>query len=73
MLQSARGGSALTAGVSYRLPAGAAPVVSCGTPSLGALMRDIKLYWNDLDDDLRDLVRHVFNVRQVGDEVLVSM
>lgn len=57
-------------GVAARSPRFAA--WSNGTQALGDLMRDIKLYWNDLDEELRRRVRLAFDVTVVDGEVLVD-
>jgi CheY-like chemotaxis protein len=44
-----------------------------GTQGLGALARDIKLHWGDLDDELRRRIKSVFDIREVGGQLLVNL
>jgi hypothetical protein len=45
----------------------------CGTGAIGAMMRSIKLLWNQMDEPLKARVREYFDVREVEGEVLVNL
>jgi CheY-like chemotaxis protein len=47
--------------------------LSTGTQGIGALLRDIKKHWHDLDPEVQRRVREVFDVREVGKDVLVNL
>jgi hypothetical protein len=44
-----------------------------GTQELAALIRDIKVAWDDLDDELQRRIQTAFDVRKVGGTVLVNL
>jgi CheY-like chemotaxis protein len=44
-----------------------------GTQGLGALARDIKLHWADLDDELRRRIKSVFDIREASGQLLVNL
>ncbi|MGE3818415.1 MAG: response regulator [Isosphaeraceae bacterium] len=46
---------------------------STGTQALGDLARDVKLHWNDLDDELQRRIRSAFEITEVDGEVLVNL
>jgi hypothetical protein len=44
-----------------------------GTQELAALIRDIKVAWDDLDDELKRRIQTAFDVRKVDGSVLVNL
>jgi len=59
----------------YGASAGAARAIggARGSVDISSLAYDVKKHWKDLDSDQQNRVREVFNVRLVGDDVLVSL
>jgi CheY-like chemotaxis protein len=66
VLRTGHAALARTSGVAARAGRG------YGETALVDLVRDIKLHWADLDDELRDRIRHTFDIREVDGEVLVN-
>lgn len=46
---------------------------SGGTHGLAQTMREIKLYWDQMDDTIRNRVKRYFDVTTVDGELLVNM
>lgn len=66
ILRTEHAAMARTSGAAARIGRG------YGEPSLVDLVRDIKLHWADLDHELRERIRHTFDIQEVNGEVLVN-